>query len=492
MSRHRLIVSLLAAFFVASAAQAQMMTPVALPYNDNLQTSLISTVPSGVFVNQQGYGTPFQIPTTSTASCPVSGPCNYFSDTSFGQSITIDVSVPNATYVDTLLNATAPQDGATLGTIQFIGDGGASATFALIAGHNIRDYFEGNFANNLLDDVPGVEAFNYFACTAPVDCLGSGGTGNVQTGSHGNYFVDQQRFTLDASFASQTLTKIVLTNSTTSSAFLLSGVTVESTGSPPPNTSPLVASLLPGIRAVQGGAVVTAAATMINAGSDPLTGCGIAPNTILPLDFFYQALDPATGQPTGSQNTPVSLAAGAAQNFVVGFAPNAPFPLTELQLSYSCTGVAPAPVTVGLDTFLLLSSATPTPDIVALAATAGNDGIVDIPGASGTGAFSVASINLGSALNNAVVYGYGDSGASDLFITVQICQTDPTSGQCLAPPAPSVTTSIGPGETPTFAFFVTGQNATIPFDPAINRILVNFTDSGLYLLGQTSVAVRTQ
>ena len=35
------------------------------------------------------------------------------------------------------------------------------------------------------------------------------------------------------------------------------------------------------------------------------------------------------------------------------------------------------------------------PDVVALAATVSNDGVVSIPGASGTGVFAVATVNVG-------------------------------------------------------------------------------------------------
>ena len=54
-----------------------------------------------------------------------------------------------------------------------------------------------------------------------------------------------------------------------------------------------------------------------------------------------------------------------------------------------------------------------------------------------------------------------------------------------------MTTQINANATPTFGVFVAGT-ATVPFDPANNRIFVRFKDAGLVTRGATSVAVRTQ
>jgi hypothetical protein len=489
MSRRRLIIPVLAALLAASAAQGQVLTPVPLTYNANWQTSVISTVPSGTFVANNDFATLFQIPSTSSKSCTVSGPCNYYSDTSFnGQSVTFDVTVANATDVYTLMNATSPQPGATLGTISFIGSGGASQTFPLVAGADIRDYYQGGFADTLDNGVAGVEAVNAFACTDPVDCLGSGGTGNVQTGKAGGYVLDEQHFTLDPAFASQTLTKIVLTDASIGSGFLLAGVTVGSQTAPPPDTSPLVAAVLPGSRSARVNAVATAAATVINSGGTALTGCSITPLTILPMSFFYQALDAATGQLVGSPNTPVSIAAGAAQDFLLGFTPTSAFPPTTVELSFTCAGTGAAPATVGIDTILLSASASPVPDIVAIAATDSNDGIVDLPGAVGAGAFAVATVDLGAA---SAITVSANTGAAALPVTVTLCQTVPSTGQCVAAPGASVATTIAAGATPTFAVFVQASG-TVPFLPAVNRVFVQFQDAAGTVRGSTSVALRTQ
>jgi hypothetical protein len=62
-----------------------------------------------------------------------------------------------------------------------------------------------------------------------------------------------------------------------------------------------------------------------------------------------------------------------------------------------CTGVSAAPSNTGLNTLLPSASTTPVPDIVALAATAQNDGILHITGTMGSNAFAVTTVNVGAS-----------------------------------------------------------------------------------------------
>ena len=153
----------------------------------------------------------------------------------------------------------------------------------------------------------------------------------------------------------------------------------------PGTPSPLVAAILPSSRSVQVGATATAFATIINAGSTKVTGCGISVLTNIAANFSYQATNPAN-QPVGNSNAPVDIAAGAAQSFVISLTPTAAIAPIDVQLSFACINTNPARVNPGLNTLLFSASATPVPDIVALAATTSNDGILIasiIPG-SGT------------------------------------------------------------------------------------------------------------
>jgi hypothetical protein len=159
-----------------------------------------------------------------------------------------------------------------------------------------------------------------------------------------------------------------------------------------------------------------------------------------------------------------------------------------VQFSFDCANTEPAPITTGLNTLLLSASNTPVPDIVALAATTTNDGIVNIPGTNGTGAFAVATVNVGAS---GTITASGDTGAATLPVNISLCQTDPANGQCISSIGPTVTTKINANATPTFAIFVQG-NGNVAFDPATNRVFVRFKDGSGVTRGSTSVAVRTQ
>jgi hypothetical protein len=91
-----------------------------------------------------------------------------------------------------------------------------------------------------------------------------------------------------------------------------------------------------------------------------------------------------------------------------------------------------------------------------------------------------------------------DTGDAVLPVAVFICETNPTTGLCTTPLAPSVTRLMNPNETPTFAVFARGSG-NVPFDPAKNRIFVRLKEnvscegtSGAVTRGSTSVAVQTQ
>jgi len=235
----------------------------------------------------------------------------------------------------------------------------------------------------------------------------------------------------------------------------------------------LVAAVLPSSRSVQVGTPATAFATIINTDSNTATGCTISPITGIPATFTYQTTDPATNQVKGFGNTAVDIPAGVGQSFVFALTPSAPIDPTDVQLNFECTNANPAPIHTGLNTFLFSASAIPAADIVALAATLANDGIVNIPGPNGTGVFAVATVNVGAGDNLTVS---ADTGGAILPVNIFICQTDPQTGACFSQPAGSVTTMILSNETPTFGLFVAAAG-DVSFVPETNRIFVRFKDS---------------
>jgi hypothetical protein len=251
---------------------------------------------------------------------------------------------------------------------------------------------------------------------------------------------------------------------------------------------PLFSATLPGSRSVQVPAPATAFAAIENPSGATATGCSISPLTNLPANFLYQTTDPLTNAVIGTPNTPATIAPEAFQTFVITFTPIAAFAPTTVELQFSCTNTAAATTVTGVNTLLLSASDTPVPDIIAIALTPSGDGITNVPGVTGTNAFSVATANVGAA---GLVTASVDTGPATLPLGVSICETDPATGACISPVQSSVVTTIGSNATPTFAIFVGGAG-NVPFDPANNRIFVTFQDAGGVTRGSTSVAVRTQ
>jgi hypothetical protein len=250
---------------------------------------------------------------------------------------------------------------------------------------------------------------------------------------------------------------------------------------------PLVAAVLPTSRSVQVGTPATAFVTLINAGTTAATAVGIALASPIAATFAFQTTDPLTNHLTGTTNAPIDIPAGHSQSFVVSLTPTAAFAPADVTFTFAGSNTVPVPPLVGINTLLLCASSTPVPDIVALAATETDTGIVTVPAVNATGVFAVATVNVGAG---ARITASADSGASTLPITITLCQANPLTSDCTSPPGPTVTTQIGPDDTSAFGVFVTAQGP-VPFDPARGRVFVRFRDADGIERGATSVAVRT-
>jgi YVTN family beta-propeller protein len=132
---------------------------------------------------------------------------------------------------------------------------------------------------------------------------------------------------------------------------------------------------------------------------------------------------------------------------------------------------------------------TLTDPLEVLTATASGNGVVTVPVGSES-AFVVEADNEGTTTLTSITLSTS-TGTVTLPVTMTVCQTSPSTGQCLAAPAPTVTLpSIAPGATPTFSVFVSASGA-IANDPTTNRIYVFFKNSGGTVDGSASVAVTT-
>ena len=246
----------------------------------------------------------------------------------------------------------------------------------------------------------------------------------------------------------------------------------------------LFAATLPASRSVETGVTATFFATIINSGSNAVDNCRIGLASPIDADLFFQTTDPNTNAVTGSENQPVTIAAGGSQSFLVGITPNSELEPTNVELLFDCNDVAAAPSFIGINSLLLSASNIAPPDIVAIALTPTNDGVAQLPQDNDLGFLSIASVNVGSFGNLTVAPRVPADFEGDLLI----CQTNPADGVCLETPSASVDLAIADNDTPTFAVFLSSFLAT-PLDPANKRLFVDFSEADGTIRGSTSVAL---
>ena len=251
----------------------------------------------------------------------------------------------------------------------------------------------------------------------------------------------------------------------------------------------LLAAVLPASRSVEVGTTATAFATLINVGSTIAQGCELVPPDTLVADFFYQATDSGTNETIGQPNLPAAITSGGSQSFVFGITPTEEMPATDVALEFRCANSTGAASFVGLNTLLLSASQTPGPDLIALASTLSNNGVMEMT--ANNGFFTAATINVGST---AAITATADTGNASLPMTLSLCETDPVTSICINPTQPStepVVVEIAQGASPTFAVFASATDL-IALDPAQARVFLRFSDEQGRVKGATSVAVQSR
>jgi len=252
-----------------------------------------------------------------------------------------------------------------------------------------------------------------------------------------------------------------------------------------------VSAVLPGSRSIGTNDVATAFATILNPSDQVAASCRIKPVTDVPAVFEYFQTDPATNAPIGEANPEIDIEANGFATLVFSFEPINSFMSTEIEFDFSCGNAeSPAAEIVGVNTFELAALGDPGADVVAIVATAGNNGIADIPLQSGIGAFAVATTNVGLTETIEVS---ADTGEARLPVNVLVCETNSSTGACLSPPEASTAIALEENATATFSIFaqLSEAGAVVPFNPAENRIFVRFNSLSGDVRGSTSVAVRT-
>ncbi|WP_421787914.1 M12 family metallo-peptidase [Hyphobacterium sp.] len=256
-----------------------------------------------------------------------------------------------------------------------------------------------------------------------------------------------------------------------------------------PTGLPVRSAILPYSRTVAAGAEATAFVSIVNPASTGSTAedCGLELHGAALGQFSVRPTDPATNAPVGAVGDRVDIPAGEFRTFVISLRRGTSESHSDLRIDTVCTNRAPAPSVAGVNTFRYTSTTLSVPDVVALAATASNNGIVELP-PGGANAFSVATVNL-RARGTVVATPVAAANLPPLQ-TLEICRTNATTGACETTRAASQSMLMDTNETATFAVFVRSSSG-VANDPAANRVFVHFRTPGGQSVGATSVAVRT-
>jgi hypothetical protein len=204
--------------------------------NGNTATDLQSTFPAGSFTANNAWATPFDVSTANGENYAqinttlnvdgmgFQGPTDVFALLNY-----TDLSYQTAKG-GVMAAAAAP---TSVLTIQFLGDAGASQTFTLNDGVDIRNYYQGNSPVTLSGSTEN-------AYSTGTNAQGAEGTGDASTGALGTYVVDEQHFALEAAFATQNLQIINITNTGSNDPIALGFTAARAV------PEPTAAALLPG------------------------------------------------------------------------------------------------------------------------------------------------------------------------------------------------------------------------------------------------------
>jgi uncharacterized repeat protein (TIGR01451 family) len=241
----------------------------------------------------------------------------------------------------------------------------------------------------------------------------------------------------------------------------------------------LVSSIAPNSRNAQVNSAVTIFMTVINSGTVTATNVSITQASSLPANIQYRQWNGTAF--IAPLNTPVDMSPGDIANFVVGIDPTSAFATSLLTLNASSANGATAPIS-GVNTLTMSASLTPVADVIMMATgTLNYSTAVDVPTA-----FAVATMNVGTVAATGVKL-VVNIPSSITGLTVQVNQTNQTTGAIIGP---ATGLTIAPGDTPTFAVFLT-PTQPITLDYVNHRIMLELVDSTGKIIGAQSVAVST-
>jgi hypothetical protein len=249
---------------------------------------------------------------------------------------------------------------------------------------------------------------------------------------------------------------------------------------------PIAASVLPPSRhATASGDPVTFFAAMVNQGASDAVNCRIEIAETGPFTYTYRAFDPATSSFIADPNTPVTITGGGTRVFVLGFEFSGTMDRTSFEPAYVCDNGEALPVHA-LTNITLTASATPQPDILALASTNGAPGV---NGGYGNSVFAIAITNLnGQTGIDVPVTISADAMDRTMFARFRVCEID-NQARCISPVDDQLTTSLSGRESRSFAIWVGGTYSFSPSFLDFVRIRTRVSDPVTdELFGSTSVA----
>ncbi len=215
----------------------------------------------------------------------------------------------------------------------------------------------------------------------------------------------------------------------------------------------------------------------------PGVGCLTKPLNALDAFYSYQEID-GGGMLVGTINTPVDVASGVFQGYLITFDPTSAFSPINVEMQAYCENTGQGPSIAALNQPVLGANAGPSADpVVVLTATS-----LAIP-VGGANILASGTVNAG-AVGGTFTVDATPLAAIAGDVTCQVCEQDPVTGACLAPFAASVVANYpAGGVTKPFAIACFDVSGGLANDPANHRVTFNLVEAGT-LKGQGSFDVQ--
>jgi len=241
-------------------------------------------------------------------------------------------------------------------------------------------------------------------------------------------------------------------------------------------------SLLPTSRSVSVGTLATIFHTLVNGGNIPAENVTLMMGNQPAGTFAYYQTDCQTNVVIGSINPILDIPASGIICYVLMFTPTSSFDATNVDIRAEMNSLPITDVYPGINTWLLRATASAGPDIIALTTTADLHQLA----CSGTNAFAVALSNVGASASGDIIVS-ANTGSAMLPVNITISETTPATGQIIGD---NILENVGANANRTLVVFV-NFHGCINFDPAVNRIFIEFRDAANNIVGSTSTAVST-